>query len=43
MRVSMGAGLTVLTRIFSGAHSSAAVRIIPITACLLVTYADAPT
>ena len=36
MRVSIGDGLTVLTRMPSGAHSSAAERIIPITACLLV-------
>ena len=40
MRVSMGAGLTVLTRIPYGAPSSEAVRINPITACLLVLYAD---
>ena len=43
MRVSIGAGLTVLTRIPQGAHSSAALRISPMTACLLVVYAERPT
>ena len=43
MRVSIGAGLTVLTRIPQGAHSNAAVRISPMTACLLVVYAERPT
>ena len=42
MRVSTGDGFTVLTRIFIGAHSSAAERIRPITACLLVTYGEMP-
>jgi len=35
MRVSIGAGFTVLTRMFWAAPSSAAVRIKPTTACLL--------
>ena len=38
IRVSTGDGLTVFTRILNGAHSSAAERIMPMTACLLVTY-----
>ena len=36
IRVSTGDGLTVLTRIPDDAHSRAAVRIMPMTACLLV-------
>ena len=42
MRVSTGDGFTVFTLILNGAHSSAADRIMPITACLLVTYGEIP-
>src|SRR5579862_3148473 len=40
--VSITAGHTAFTRIPAFAHSSAAVRVNPITACLLAIYAEAP-
>jgi hypothetical protein len=36
----MGPGLTLFTRMFFGPHSIAAVRVRPITACLLAEYAE---